>query len=398
MFFTGAFCEYRFRVSSIAFLIGLFSFSSLAVSSNSTADDPTLILLRTLFTGALEGTRYADDNLTPPEVLSQVEKAIAAGADVNGYGCQAFGGSSCAMGSNAPSEWCDRKFHYYLKEQCSLHPQAHFAYTPVRIALGYKGSNRDDLIRLLINKGADPSLQIFSWHRFKKQWEESTAQLIRPFFRVKNPQFFEMAKNDLDKLLQIGFKLSKADMILLREGGYSEEIAASPEAVKFIEYVLSKSTPELQQYFEKIWEDYHLKDARAKLSQATTPYQLETLIVKYDSVPVSSAQSLVKEAKEKLRVASLDARTRADQQRARSELQRKSAEETATAVAVWRTKLKIGDDTFCGPVIEVRQPMIKIAVRVQLPGYSSEAWLKANEVYPDGAGCRNVNGRLSPAS
>lgn len=62
----------------------------------------------------------------------------------------------------------------------------------------------------------------------------------------------------------------------------------------------------------------------------------------------------------------------------------------------WRSKVKAGDDTFCGPVIEVKWPMIRIALRVQLSGYGNDAWLKAAEVYPPSYGCRNVNGRLTP--
>ena len=67
----------------------------------------------------------------------------------------------------------------------------------------------------------------------------------------------------------------------------------------------------------------------------------------------------------------------------------------AKNLAEWRKTLQVGADTFCGPVIEMRAPMVRIALKVQLPGYSSEAWLKSSEVFPPEYGCRNVNGRLS---
>lgn len=70
--------------------------------------------------------------------------------------------------------------------------------------------------------------------------------------------------------------------------------------------------------------------------------------------------------------------------------------ELAAQLNKWRKSLRIGDDTFCGPVIEVRQPMIKIALNAQLPGYGNEAWLKMSEIFPASAGCRNYNGHLSP--
>jgi hypothetical protein len=64
----------------------------------------------------------------------------------------------------------------------------------------------------------------------------------------------------------------------------------------------------------------------------------------------------------------------------------------------WRISLKIGSDTFCGPVIDINEVMVKIAVRVQLSGYASEAWLKRGELYPPSMGCQNRNGILSPYS
>lgn len=60
----------------------------------------------------------------------------------------------------------------------------------------------------------------------------------------------------------------------------------------------------------------------------------------------------------------------------------------------WRATLKNGDDTFCGPVIETSGAMVRLSLRVQLPGYANDLWLKRSEVYPQVAGCRNQNGRL----
>lgn len=85
--------------------------------------------------------------------------------------------------------------------------------------------------------------------------------------------------------------------------------------------------------------------------------------------------------------------------------QAKAAAELAAAqkaeaqrLVAWRRTLKIGDDTFCGPVIEIKSTMLKIAVRPQLQGFGNEAWLKASEVFPEAYGCYNRNGRLFPNS
>ena len=82
--------------------------------------------------------------------------------------------------------------------------------------------------------------------------------------------------------------------------------------------------------------------------------------------------------------------------------ERKRAQEEAAAIkreqqrlAQWRKTLQIGDDTHCGPVIEVRRPMYKVALIAQIQGFGNESWLKEAELFTPEYGCRNVNGRLS---
>lgn len=85
-------------------------------------------------------------------------------------------------------------------------------------------------------------------------------------------------------------------------------------------------------------------------------------------------------------------------ERARDEAQAKLQQHREARTREFRSKLAIGSDTFCGPVIAVRTPMVQIAVNAPLPGYSAEPWLKLEEIYPaDIAGCKNSNGRLTPA-
>lgn len=63
----------------------------------------------------------------------------------------------------------------------------------------------------------------------------------------------------------------------------------------------------------------------------------------------------------------------------------------------FRKKIVIGSDTHCGPVINVRGPMVQLAVNAPLSGFSAEPWLKIQDVYPASvAGCRNTNGQLQP--
>lgn len=68
----------------------------------------------------------------------------------------------------------------------------------------------------------------------------------------------------------------------------------------------------------------------------------------------------------------------------------------AEQVVEWREQVKSGDDTSYGPIIEVKQSMVRVSLRTVLPGYPADVWLKRVEIYPVGAGCLNRNGRLSP--
>lgn len=88
-----------------------------------------------------------------------------------------------------------------------------------------------------------------------------------------------------------------------------------------------------------------------------------------------------------------EAKRRLEVERRALESQRRALE--SQRIAVWRQTVKVGSDTFCGPVIEVRSPMYRIAVRAQLRGFSNEQWLKQEELFPSDYGCTNTDGRLS---
>lgn len=65
--------------------------------------------------------------------------------------------------------------------------------------------------------------------------------------------------------------------------------------------------------------------------------------------------------------------------------------------AEFRRQLTIGSETFCGPVINIRGPMVQIALNGQLPEFSAEPWLRLENVYPATlAGCGNINNHLEP--
>jgi len=93
------------------------------------------------------------------------------------------------------------------------------------------------------------------------------------------------------------------------------------------------------------------------------------------------------------------ARVAKQQEQVQMARQRKQEQERV-ALTNWRNNLKVGDNTFCGRIIETNnnETMYKLALSAQLSGYGSEKWVHINELYQPWRGCLNRNGQLSPRS
>lgn len=153
---------------------------------------------------------------------------------------------------------------------------------------------------------------------------------------------------------------------------------------------------------EQVWRQRYAEQVLHLLAPDAPQKSLRTFISQYGTpTPTTWAKTdfdqLVPKTQQRLdKLVTQEEASAKERARAQAEADRKQAEIELKRISEWRQTLQPGSDTFCGPVIEVRGPMIKIAVRAQLPGFSNEAWLKAHEIYPASYGCRNVNGRLSP--
>lgn len=63
-------------------------------------------------------------------------------------------------------------------------------------------------------------------------------------------------------------------------------------------------------------------------------------------------------------------------------------------IVVFRKSLKEGDDTNCGPIIEVKGKLIKVAFAVA--NYGNEHWIKRDQILSPDYVCRFVNGQYQP--
>jgi len=170
-------------------------------------------------------------------------------------------------------------------------------------------------------------------------------------------------------------------------------------------------------YYGKYDPDNLMDDARLRLLQVKKNSELADYRKQFNAARSSAdfigfislygkndPDGLVSQARAKLKIAEANESKQWQQwqleeqeRQRRQEAQRKEEAAKQAKLEAWRKSIKVGDDTFCGPVIEVRQPMVRISIKVPLAGYPSEAWLKSSELYPDWmAGCRNVNGQIRP--
>lgn len=93
------------------------------------------------------------------------------------------------------------------------------------------------------------------------------------------------------------------------------------------------------------------------------------------------------EAKENAR---LDAeRKREEAKLAKEESIRKAAERQQ--LASFRKVLKEGDETNCGPVIQIKSKLVQISFAVS--NYGNEHWIRRDMIFPSGYGCRFINGQ-----
>lgn len=63
-------------------------------------------------------------------------------------------------------------------------------------------------------------------------------------------------------------------------------------------------------------------------------------------------------------------------------------------IAAFRKSIAGGDESNCGPIIEVKGKLVKVAVAVA--NYGNEHWVRRDEIYPSGWGCRFINGQYQP--
>jgi hypothetical protein len=128
---------------------------------------------------------------------------------------------------------------------------------------------------------------------------------------------------------------------------------------------------------------------RARFANADSVSRMESLL--NDLQRTADPAGLIPQATERLKVLQkveksqqeLAERRRVEQAK-KDELRRQEDERKANvALSVFRKSLKIGVDTNCGPVIEIRSPMVRIASIDS----GTDRWAKISTLFPSGRAC-----------
>lgn len=89
-------------------------------------------------------------------------------------------------------------------------------------------------------------------------------------------------------------------------------------------------------------------------------------------------------------------RAKAEEQQQRSAQEEQRVEAARREVTGFRKSLKDGIETNCGPVLEMKGPLVKVYFAVK--DFGNEHWLRADTVFPPRYGCTFVNGKYLPPS
>jgi ribosomal protein L29 len=138
-------------------------------------------------------------------------------------------------------------------------------------------------------------------------------------------------------------------------------------------------------------ERAHFLAIAATLGNKTAATTLDAFLIEQrtqeSAIAAEKARVARADAAEKARVAHADAEER---QRTQQELEASRIAALKTALPAFRQALKIGDDTNCGLVVEVKRPIVQVQTMMGLQ------WLKLATLFPKSEGCPFINAAYVP--
>jgi hypothetical protein len=182
----------------------------------------------------------------------------------------------------------------------------------------------------------------------------------------------------------------------LTKAGYAEyerkkaeriRIQEEADKKKYLEYKTALETPQSKQYLEQMKRDIESKRG----GFINDPDNLLPLVNK-QLFPLVEAEMKRQEdeANENARQRAISEKeaAAAEVKRAKDEAIRQATERKR--ITVFRTSLKDGDETNCGPIIEVKGKLVKVSYAVA--NYGNEHWIRRDSIFPSSYDCQFING------
>jgi hypothetical protein len=237
--------------------------------------------------------------------------------------------------------------------------------------------NEDDQLRgrrmiLLSEAGFVPSIE-------QMNYIERYIQMKKPLFGRGDPNY-RSAVDTLQALRKVN-----------REAAYCIESFDRASSVDDYKRYIAK--------YDKLNLCNLVSQANLRINQieiAAVEREKNELAEKLESQRLAAAQAIVN-AQIEADQRKADAEAEAVLRKAEATQQKEQAflrNQELKRISAFQNKVGPGDETNCGPIIEVKGKLLKIAVAVA--NYGSEHWIRREQLFPQGYGCRFFNGQYQP--
>ncbi|CAM3817550.1 MULTISPECIES: hypothetical protein [Pseudoalteromonas] len=194
------------------------------------------------------------------------------------------------------------------------------------------------------------------------------------------------ANSQIDLQSEFGEKFVKAKALYVKKQEEAYASAKSSTAMmRFIKKYEKLDEAQLINQAKNKWSTFVKKEQKVAFDNIKTISDANNFIATYQNIDeaklVGSARDLVAKAEQRIQ---------------KEKLEKRKA--ILVGLESWRKGLSVGDQTFCGRVIDEKYPMFQIAISQPLRGFSDTIWLEKDKVFESWSGCNNRNNQLTPIS
>ena len=188
--------------------------------------------------------------------------------------------------------------------------------------------------------------------------------------------------------------LTNAEQLCTRQGGHFEApMCEAPDADTVLFMATVKDTPAAERTCQRELEDFYVMAAEPEPGITREVFTAALAADGYKTARRTAAEAAARVLAEQTRRAQFDAAAAASLERQRLADIAMRERRQAAGIA-FRKTLRVGVKTNCGPVLEMREDLVK--VYFPLAGYGNEHWLDRNTVFPASDDCEFRDGRYLP--